>query len=71
VAATVVLEAMYRVYEADGELSREAVAAEVAATEFEDSILGIPIAFQENGDLDGGSFFIFQVVDGAFVLQTE
>jgi branched-chain amino acid transport system substrate-binding protein len=71
VAATVVLEAMYRVYEADGELSREAVAAEVAATEFEDSILGIPIAFQENGNLDGGSFFIFQVVDGAFVLQTE
>ena len=71
VAATVVLEAMYSVYEADGELSREAVAAEVAATEMEDSILGIPISFADNGDLEGGSFFIFQVQDGAFVLLTE
>jgi branched-chain amino acid transport system substrate-binding protein len=70
-AATVVLEAMYRTYEADGELSREAVAAEVANTDMEDTILGIPISFADNGDLEGGSFFIFVVEDGAFVLQAE
>jgi branched-chain amino acid transport system substrate-binding protein len=65
-AATVVLEAMQRAFEA-GDLSREAVRNEVAATNQELSVLGIPLAFAENGDVLGAAFYIFQVQDGAFV----
>jgi branched-chain amino acid transport system substrate-binding protein len=71
VAAQSVLEAMQRAYEADGELSREAVAAEMANTDIELSILGGPLAFAENGDVEGAEFYIFQVIDEAFVLQTS
>lgn len=66
-ATLVVLEAIQRASEA-GDLSREAVRDEVAATDQELSVLGIPLAFDENGDVLGASFYMFQVVDGAFVL---
>jgi len=66
-ATLVILEAIQRASDA-GSLSREAVLAEVAATDQELSVLGIPIAFDENGDVLGASFYMFQVVDGAFVL---
>ncbi|MEL6309496.1 MAG: hypothetical protein AAFQ52_15245, partial [Chloroflexota bacterium] len=69
VAADVVLRAMLADYEADGELSRAGTLEAVAATDMESSILGTPISFDENGDVAGASFFIFEVVDGAFVLR--
>jgi len=61
-----ILEAIQRAHEA-GDLSREAVAAEMANTNVEVSVLGTPIAFDENGDVVGAQFYIFQVQDGAFV----
>lgn len=66
-AALVVLEAMQRASEA-GNLTREGVLAEVANTNQEMSVLGNPLAFDENGDVLNASFYIFQVQDGAFVL---
>jgi ABC-type branched-subunit amino acid transport system substrate-binding protein len=66
-ATLAVLEAIQRASDA-GNLSREAVRDEVAATNQELSVLGIPLAFDENGDVVGASFYMFQVVDGAFVL---
>jgi branched-chain amino acid transport system substrate-binding protein len=65
-AATVILEAMLRAYEA-GDLTREAVRDQVAATDQALSVLGGPLAFNENGDVLDASFYIFQVQDGAFV----
>jgi branched-chain amino acid transport system substrate-binding protein len=65
-AATVILEAMLRAYEA-GELTRAAVRDQVAATNQALSVLGGPLAFDENGDVLGAAFYIFQVQDGAFV----
>lgn len=69
VATDVVLQAMLADYEADGELSREGTLEAVGATDMETSLLGIPISFDENGDVQGASFFIFEVVDGAFELR--
>jgi branched-chain amino acid transport system substrate-binding protein len=66
-AATIIaLEAMWRASEA-GDLSREAVRDEVAATDQEMSVLGTPLSFDENGDVVGAQFYIFQVQDGSFV----
>lgn len=70
-AATVVLEAMERAFEANGELTREGVLAEVANTNQETTILGIPLSFDENGDVAGGGFSIFQIQDGEFVFVTS
>jgi branched-chain amino acid transport system substrate-binding protein len=69
-AATVALEAMKTVCESGAVPDRASVLASVAATNMETSILGQPIVFGENGNLDGAQFFIFQIVDGAYVLTT-
>ena len=70
-AAMTILEAMWRASEA-GELTREAVVAEMPNTNVELSVLGTPLSFDENGDVVGAQFYIFQVQDGAFVyLPTE
>jgi branched-chain amino acid transport system substrate-binding protein len=69
IATRVLLEAMQRDYEADGELTRTGTLEEVGATEFESSILGVPVSFDENGDVVGINFFVYQVGDGEFVLQ--
>jgi branched-chain amino acid transport system substrate-binding protein len=66
VATMVVLEAMQRAFDA-GSLTREAVRDEVPNTNMETTVMGIPVAFDENGDVVGASFYIFQVQDGAFV----
>lgn len=65
-ATMVILEAIQRAYEA-GDLSREAVVAEVANTDVEQSVLGTPLAFSEDGDVLNAQFYIFQVQDDAFV----
>jgi branched-chain amino acid transport system substrate-binding protein len=68
-AATVAMDAIARVCEAGEEPSREAVLEQIAATNQETSILGQPIVFTANGDLEGAVFFIFQVGDdGAYTL---
>jgi branched-chain amino acid transport system substrate-binding protein len=66
VATVVLLEAIERAY-TSGELSRAAVRAEVAATNQPDSLLGIPIRFDEQGDIRDADFFVYQVQGGAFV----
>lgn len=66
VATMVILEAMQRAFDA-GDLSREAVRSEVATTNMETSVMGVPIVFDEFGDVLDASFYIFQVQDGAFV----
>jgi branched-chain amino acid transport system substrate-binding protein len=65
-ATMAVLEAIQRASDA-GELSREAVRAEVANTNQELSVMGGPLAFDENGDVLNASFYIFQVQDDNFV----
>jgi branched-chain amino acid transport system substrate-binding protein len=59
-AMTVVLEAIGRACE-EGEPSREAVSEQIGQTSTDESILGEGITFDENGDVEGAEFFIFQV----------
>ncbi|MGH3665694.1 MAG: branched-chain amino acid ABC transporter substrate-binding protein, partial [Egibacteraceae bacterium] len=67
-AADVVLNAILAVCESGDEPSREAVAEQIAATDLAESILGQPIRFDENGDIEDARFFLFQVEDGDFTL---
>jgi branched-chain amino acid transport system substrate-binding protein len=65
VATQVVLEAAVRASEA-GNLTREGVLAEVGKTDLASTILGVPIKFDEFGEVSGAQFFISQVTDGKF-----
>ena len=65
-ATMVILEAIQRASDA-GDLSREAVRAEVANTNIEQSVMGGPLAFDENGDVLNAAFYIFQVQGDNFV----
>jgi branched-chain amino acid transport system substrate-binding protein len=47
----------------DGDPSREAVADQIRQVSLQDSILGQPIAFDDNGDIKGAKFFIFKIDD--------
>jgi branched-chain amino acid transport system substrate-binding protein len=62
-ATTVVMEAATAVCEGGDEPTREAVLEQMDETDLPDSILGQPIAFTENGDIQDATFFIFQVQD--------
>jgi branched-chain amino acid transport system substrate-binding protein len=66
-AGRILLEAIERCHSAN-DLTRACVVTETAATNMADSILGIPIAFGEGNQVEGGRFFIFQVKEGNFVL---
>jgi branched-chain amino acid transport system substrate-binding protein len=66
-AATWALLDAIKVASDAGSLSREAVRDAVAATDQAQSVMGTPLAFDENGDVLNASFYIFQVQDGAFV----
>ncbi|HET9508873.1 MAG TPA: branched-chain amino acid ABC transporter substrate-binding protein [Gaiellaceae bacterium] len=48
----------------EGEPTREAVAEKIGETDQQDSILGDPISFDENGDVEGARFYIFRVLGG-------
>jgi branched-chain amino acid transport system substrate-binding protein len=52
----------------EGDPSREAVADQIRQVRIDESILGQPIAFDENGDIRRAKFFIFKVEDGNFEL---
>ncbi|MGH3023585.1 MAG: branched-chain amino acid ABC transporter substrate-binding protein [Gaiellaceae bacterium] len=68
-ATTVVMEAATAVCESGEEPSRENILAQMAETNLTESILGQPIAFDENGDIQDATFFIFQVgEDGSYEL---
>jgi branched-chain amino acid transport system substrate-binding protein len=62
-ATTVVMEAATAVCEGGEEPTREAVLEQMDQTDLPDSILGQPISFTENGDINDATFFIFQVQD--------
>ena len=68
VATQVVLQAVKKAC-ANGTATRSEVAGQVRKVRFNNSILGIPIAFTATGDLVGGRFFIFQIRNkkGVFV----
>ncbi len=70
VAAQVILEAIDRAMKA-GQVTRESVLAEIAKTDISQTILGSPIKFDANGDVEGAQFYIFEVEDGQFKLVTE
>lgn len=57
--------------DAGGTPDRQAVADAMANVSIDQSILGGPLSFDENGDVAGGQFYIFQVVGpGQYELQT-
>ena len=62
-ATTAALEAISRACE-EGEPTREAVAEQIGETNQEESILGGPLSFDENGDVEGAQFYIFRVLGG-------
>jgi ABC-type branched-subunit amino acid transport system substrate-binding protein len=64
----VLLDAIKRAYEADGELAREGVTREMAATKDRPGILGFDVTFDAKGDATGAAFYIFQVVGDHFEL---
>jgi branched-chain amino acid transport system substrate-binding protein len=65
-ATMVILEAIQRASASDN-LTREGVRDEVAVTDMETTVMGTPLAFDENGDVLGAQFYIFQVQDDNFV----
>jgi branched-chain amino acid transport system substrate-binding protein len=48
----------------EGDPTRESVAEQIRQVEIPDSLLGQPITFDENGDLNDAKFFIFTVKKG-------
>ena len=48
----------------EGDPTRQAVAELIGETDQQDSILGDPIGFDENGDVEGARFYIFRVLGG-------
>lgn len=68
-AVTIIAEAFSKVCQADGEITRGAVLAEVKATNQPSSILGQPISFTADGDLVGGSFFFFEIQEDGSKVQ--
>jgi branched-chain amino acid transport system substrate-binding protein len=62
-AAMVVLEAIRSVCESGEDVTREAVLEAVRATQMEESILGHPISFAENGDVEDAQFNVFRITE--------
>jgi branched-chain amino acid transport system substrate-binding protein len=63
-AARVLMTAIYGLCQEGEEPSREAVLERVAQTDLQDSILGQPITFDDTGDVENATFFIFEVAEG-------
>lgn len=62
-ATQAILAAISRACEG-GEPTRDAVAEQLGATDQQDSILGDPLGFDDNGDVEGARFYIFKVLGG-------
>jgi branched-chain amino acid transport system substrate-binding protein len=67
VAVNILLEGVKKAGVKDGKIERKAVLDAVHATKDYKSILGIPISFTPEGNLAGGTIFIFQVKGDRFV----
>jgi branched-chain amino acid transport system substrate-binding protein len=67
-AARVIMDAITRVCEGGGTPSRDTVLAEMANTNVPLGILGLPIQFDENGDITKRRFYIFQIEGGEYKL---
>lgn len=67
VATQVALEAMNAAC-VEGDATRATVLERVGDVTIEDSILGGPIAFDENGDVEGARFYIFEIAGGEYTL---
>jgi len=67
----VLLDAIARAYEADGSVTRAGVLREVRATSHRRGILGFDLSFAPNGDAEGASFYMFQVVGDRFELVQQ
>jgi branched-chain amino acid transport system substrate-binding protein len=68
VAAEVAMTAAKTVCEGGNDQpTREEIAAEVKNVSLPDTILGQPIAFESNGDVQDAKFFIFEIKGGKFV----
>lgn len=55
----------------DGKVSRAEVAGLIAKTSLKGTLLGIPLSFTENGDVEGAKFFIFKIIGGKYVVQPQ
>jgi len=66
-ATQVALTAVLAACEA-GDVSREAVLEQVGDVTITDSILGAPLTFDANGDVEGAQFYIFRIEGGEYVL---
>ncbi len=62
-ATTVILDAIAALCAAGEEPTREAVLEQIRQTDVPVGILGVPIAFDENGDIIKRRFYIFQIAD--------
>ena len=69
-AANVAMEAISAACE-DGAPTREAVLEQVRDTDLSESVLGFPIRFDDNGDVEGAEFYIFEIDGGEYRLAGE
>jgi branched-chain amino acid transport system substrate-binding protein len=67
-AAAVLLDAIKRAYEKDGQVTRAGVLAQLRETKDRPGILGFKLSFDDKGDAAGSSFYIFKVAGDAFEL---
>jgi branched-chain amino acid transport system substrate-binding protein len=65
--AYIALDAIERCSQ-EGDVTRACVLEKLKATNLPETPLGIPIQFDENNQVVGSRFFLFQVEDGAFTL---
>jgi branched-chain amino acid transport system substrate-binding protein len=67
-SAAVLLDAIKRAYDKDGQVTRAGVLAQVRATKDRPGILGFKVSFDDKGDAVGSAFYIFKVVGDHFEL---
>lgn len=67
VATQVVVNAIAKAC-ANGTATRAEVRKNIAKTRIKASLLGLPVRFTANGDLNGGKFSIFKVTNGKYTL---
>jgi branched-chain amino acid transport system substrate-binding protein len=65
-AARVVMTAIKTICDEGGEITRETVEDRIADTELSPSLLGDSLSFDENGDVEGGRFYIYRYENGNF-----
>ena len=67
-SAAVLLDAIKRAHEKDGQVTRAGVLAQLREIKDRPGILGFKLTFDDKGDAAGASFYIFKVVGDHFEL---